>query len=76
MNIRHISAEDWKTFREQFPSAYSFLQSASLKGEEKALRAELPYAHGKGRREWIEQRLADFDRSREAFSAIYQEERP
>jgi hypothetical protein len=71
MDLRTIRSEDWQAFREQFPSAYSFLLSASLKGEEIALKAELPHAHDKRRRTWIEARLADFARIREAFWSLY-----
>lgn len=69
MNFSYISAEDWKAFREKHFSAAVFLETASLRGEKRALLAELKHASGK-RRVWIESRLADFDRTNEAFSSL------
>ncbi len=37
MKLDTINSDQWAKFRKSFPSAYSFLLSASLKGEYQAL---------------------------------------
>jgi hypothetical protein len=55
MDISKISAEDWRKFRERFPSAESFLTAASLRGELRHLRATFH------RTAWQDARLAELE---------------
>ena len=71
MDLKHIKAEDWRTLEIKHPDAYAFLRRQSLLNEEASLRNELANFHLlRPRREWIEERLADFDRLRAAFSSL------
>lgn len=56
MELRYLTADDWKEFREKFPDAHAFLGTCQLREEYRVLTEEREYAAGK-RLVWIEARL-------------------
>ena len=62
MNLSMIGPDDWREFRERFPSAENFLTAASLRGELRHLRATFH------RTEWQVARLAELEQHAESFA--------
>jgi hypothetical protein len=59
MTFNCISSEDWREFERRYPSAVSFLLSASLRGEWHYLKSRNPAHETPERNAWIASRLSD-----------------
>lgn len=87
MAYQYVSAEAWDEFEKRWPNAAAFLTNHDGKGEEKALKSEAQridaavaargfmMEHEQMRREWIIQRLANFELAATIFGDRFPQQR-